>query len=137
MSSSKNEHDSSKPKVVEDGPIMRSVAMMSPQTMAPLDSFQRLTLQSDKPFLHHKSDDNKIAIAISADRMVKPEVDSTPWRVVKALPLPSSYQLDRSHTRVFNVSSLEISKRISDYFCQQSISATYDNEKVRRACYCL
>ena len=131
MSSNNDEYDSSRPKVIEDGPVMRSVAIMSPQSMAPLDSFQRLSLQSDKPFLHQRNDVAKIAIALSSNQMVKPDIDSTPWRVVKALPLPSSYQLDRSHVRVTGVSTLEISKWITYYFYKQSISAVYDNEKVR------
>lgn len=129
MSSRNDEHDSSIPKVTEDGPVMRSVAIMSPQSMAPLDSFQRLSLKSDKAFLHQNNEVGKIAIALSSNQMVKPDADSFPWRVVKALPLPCSYQLDRSHVKISGVPALEISKRIADYFCQQSISAVFDNEK--------
>ena len=130
MSGKSDERDSSLSKVVEDGPVMRSVAIMSPQAMAPIDSFQRLSLQSDKPFLHQRNEVGKLAIALSNNQMVKPDVDSTPWRVGKALQLPSNYVLDRSHVRVSDVSALEISKRIADYFCKHSISAVFDNEKV-------
>lgn len=131
MSSRNDEHDSSKPKVVEDGPVMRSVAIMSPQAMAPLDSFQRLSLQSDKPFLHQHNQFGKHTIALGKDQMVQADVDATPWRVIKALPLPADYQLDRSHVEVLGVSALEVSKRIADYFCRRSISAVFDNQKVR------
>jgi hypothetical protein len=131
MSSRNDEHDSSIPKIMEDGPVMRSVAIMSPQSMAPLDSFQRLTLQSDKPFLHQKNEIGKLAITHSGNHVFKPDVETIPWRVAKALPLPSSYQLDRSHVKVLGVSAMEISKRIADYFFQQSVSAVYDNDKVR------
>ena len=131
MSGRNDDNDVSTPKVVEDGPVMRSVAIMSPQSMAPLDSFQRLSLQSKKPLVHQNNEVGKIAIELSSSQIgMQRDVDATPWRVTKAVPLPASYQLDRSHVRVSGVSALEISKRITDYFSQQSISATYDNEKV-------
>ena len=127
MSSLRDEHDTLATKVVEDGPVMRSVAIMSPQSMVtPLDSFQRLSLQSDKPLVQTKHEFGKLSIT----PLSKPDVEATPWRVVRALPLPPHYQLDRSHTRISNVSTLEISKRIADYFFEESFSVKFDNEKV-------
>lgn len=130
MSNRSDEHDTS--NVVEDGPVMRSVAIMSPQAMAPLDSFQRLSVQNSKPLLQQHHEYSKLSIAQSNNKTVKSEVpvESTPWRVVKALPLPSNYLLDRSHVKISDVSTLEISKRIADYLFEQSISTTFDNEQV-------
>lgn len=130
MSSQRDEHGNPTPKIIEDGPVMRSVAIMSPQAMAPLDSFQRLSLHSDKPLLHQKNQFGKGAIPPPFNIIVKPNVESSPWRVVKAVSLPPNYQLDRSHVRISNSSTLEVSKRIADYFFKESFSVTYDNEKV-------
>lgn len=128
MSSQRDEHGNPKSNIIEDGPVMRSVAIMTPQAMAPLDSFQRLSLNSGKPLLNQISPFGKGAIPLPIK--VKPDVESSPWRVVKALSLPPNYQLDRSHVRISNSSTLELSKRIADYFFKESFSVTYDNEKV-------
>jgi hypothetical protein len=131
MSNARDDHVQPASEITEDGPVMRSVAIMRPQSMSPLDSFQRLSLNSDKQFMYQNNALIKPQVILSESK-VQPtsNVDANPWNVTKALPLPTHYQLDRSHVRVSDASCLEISKRIADYFFTDSIASTFDTEKV-------
>jgi hypothetical protein len=131
MSDKSDDHEQSTAAMItEDGPVMRSVAIMSPQSMAPLNSFDRLSIQDQKPSVYQNSTFFKPIILPVAEKKTSPSLASNPWKVAKALPVPTNYLMDRSRVKVSDASSLDISKRISDYFFKQSISATYDDEKV-------
>jgi hypothetical protein len=97
--------------------------------MVPLSSFDRLSVQEQKPFVHQNTTFLK---SNSLEKKVLSHLVSNMWKVEKALPLPSNYLLDRSRAKISDASSLEISKRIAEYFYRQSIAATYDDEKVCR-----
>jgi hypothetical protein len=111
----------SAPKVTEDGPMMRSVAIMS-SPPAMVNRTNRSSLDSKKP-LYQTHFQTKLASPSDES------VESTPWKVTKALPIPPQYRMDRSHIKVYD-SALEVSKRIADCFFRESIAAIYDNEEV-------
>jgi hypothetical protein len=118
----------SAPKVTEDGPMMRSVAIMSPQPSAMLNRPDRLPfLEAKKPMFQSRPQLKQMNIEKS-----KP-LEETPWKVTKALPIPPLYRMDRSHTKV-SESAQVVSKRISDCFFKASIAATYDDEQVCETC---
>lgn len=115
----------SAPKVTEDGPMMRSVAIMSPPPSAMLTRPDRLSFLETKkaPMFQTRFQPKQETVEKS-----KP-VEETPWNVTKALPIPPQYRMDRSHTKVLETAQV-VSKRISDCFFRESIAATYDNEQV-------
>lgn len=111
-------------KVTEDGPMMRSVAIMSPPSSGMLHRPDRLSFPEAKKPIFQKPFQTKQTIVNPS----KP-VEETPWKVTKALPIPPHYRMDRSHTKVSDTAQV-VSKRISDCLFRESISATYDNEQV-------
>lgn len=117
--------------ITEDGPTMRSVAIMS---SPPAMSFQRLSIGDNiktpsKSFTYQNSAyDTKPKIVLS-DTKVTP-IEANPWKVAKAPTLPANYHLDRSNVRIpSDTTPTIISKRITDLFYEHSIAATYDHEQ--------
>jgi hypothetical protein len=121
MSDHSNEQRLSALNVTEDGPVMRSVAIMSQQRLVPSNLFESPSTDLKKPFLHQNDSLLKTLVLPSAPSAVE----------AKAIPLPSKHPLDRSHLRIPGITSLEVSKRIAGYFFKESIAATYDNDEVR------
>jgi hypothetical protein len=111
-------------KVTEDGPMMRSVAIMSPPSSDVLHRPDRFSfLEAKKPMFQTSFQPKQMNVEHS-----KP-VEETPWKVIRALPIPPQYRLDRTHTKVSETAQV-VSKRISDCLFRESIAATYDNEQV-------
>lgn len=126
MSNNKDDQRPNIAKVTEDGPMMRSVAFMGAQ---PMHNFQRSSVESHKPFLlQNESKLKSLKLEVDTAR-VSQSVTSCPWKVMKALAIPSNYQFDRSHTRLANLSSLVVSERIAEHFQKESIAATYDSDQ--------
>ena len=120
--SNNDDEQQRRPKIVEDGPVMRSVAMMpSMAPMIPLRSF---------PVLHKPSPCQHEALEPFLDSKAAPVVACSPWKVSKALAIPSYYKMERTHIFVPDGSPLEVSERIADCFFKESIAATFDNKQV-------
>lgn len=111
------------PNIVEDGPTMRSVSMMSP--MAPAMPLRSTAALPQKTFLRQ---DN--ALEPLPDGKHAHVVDRSPWVVSKGLAIPSYYQFERTHVGVPKGSSIVVSERIADFFFKESIAATFDDKQV-------
>jgi hypothetical protein len=133
MSNYSDEKRKATPMVAEDGPMMRSVALMPTQRMEPINPFQRLSLDREKP-LHQSHAQPKPFVHVADNKKTSVDVESNSWKVTKARCMPSNYRMDRSHVRIPGTSPLEISKRIAEFFFRESIAATYDNEQVCISC---
>jgi hypothetical protein len=101
-------------KIVEDGPQMRSMQVMSavpliPRYVEPLAKAAPIRAGTAKP-------------------VVK---GSAEWKLSEGdvMPLPSIYMLERTHVKI-NASVNEVAKRIAQCLQRESIFATYSSQEV-------
>lgn len=126
-----------RPKIVEDGPVMRSVAMMPSMAapMIPLRSFPSLFHKPPPPPPSSQRQNEASLEPHSLDNNVAPPVVVVaPWKVSKALAIPSYYKMERTHIYVPDASPLAVSERIADCFFKESIAATFDDKQVCFVC---
>lgn len=120
MSSNGNDE---RPKITEDVPEMRSVMIGSAIPAMPL---RRTTLPAGK------ESTPKLRVSMQLNDEAPSSKESSPqWNVTAALPVPSYYDFERTHTRVKGLSPNLVSQRIDECLRENSIAATYDNDQVR------
>jgi hypothetical protein len=117
--SERNERKS--PKIVEDGPKYRSVAMMTRQPVTLQEpSFGSAQLKS-APYQTINT------------TLVKTQQPSMPdsWTVGALIMMPSFHKLERTHVCISDVKPDEVTRRIVDVVTSLSIAAVYDHKQVR------
>lgn len=124
--SNNGDSETRRPKVVEDAPAFRSMAVM------PAMSAPAFPLRSAAPLMmptKHAAADVIGYSGITLDKP-KPQNETAPWKVANALAIPSYHMLERTHAYVSDAGSEEVSARIADFLRAESIAATFDNKQV-------
>ena len=131
--------------VVEDGPQMRSVAMMSAApSMQPaastISSFPPPLKARPSPFggaspppaLRFGSGSQLAKEQPTVQHQEQQASSKSSWEIRFPLePVPDFYHLERTHVVVENVDVAVLARRVSDCLRKESIAATYGDEEVR------
>ena len=133
MSKQHDANESENLNIVEDAPVMRSVAIASrqPVIVNPFHSdsvlFDQVSSYSTKPLSKvDNATKDKIVVLTSEESKEGSWVISQPL-----MAIPRFYKLERAHVCVTDATPQEVAKRISDTLCNESISAVYDETEVR------
>jgi len=104
-------------KIVEDAPLMRSVAMMS---SSPMPLARTLPLVKSALVGSHATQNTKLAIAPTAS-----------WKVNQLMTLPTLYLLERSNCYIDNAEPEVVAARIAECLRSRSIATTFFQDEVR------
>lgn len=111
-------------KVVEDGPKMRSVAMLSPSAM-PL--MPRMT-----PLVKESSPSYSMPAKAAPSPVINTKSIQQFYSHVQSFPsMPHAYFLERTHVAIAHATPNEIAQRVATCLQKQSVAATYHNHEVR------
>lgn len=110
-------------KIVEDSPIMRSVALVAPPFMPMM-----------RPLTPLKVPSAAVYEATSAKLHVTP-LNKSPlpdWSEITCFPaFPTGYFLERTHVRIHDATPEEVLSRVSAILSHESVATRYDTNEVR------
>lgn len=125
-----DKNDRKQPKIVEDGPKYRSVAMMTrqPQTLQQ-PSFGGAQLKSSPYQMMNPAFVKSQQPATLAKSQQPATLES--WNVKRLIPVPTFHKLERTHVSISGVPLDEITRRIVDVVGSMSIGAVYDDKEAK------
>jgi hypothetical protein len=121
-----NERNNKTPKILEDGPKYRSVAMMTRQ---PVTLQQGLNEPRLKQAPYQTIDPTLRGAKPLLQRQEQAKLPST-WTVHNLIAVPGFHKLERTHVVVNDVKPYEVARRIVEVVSSLSVAAVYDDKQV-------